>query len=330
MKNKNKISTFLLLLALFLIAPFVVLADYELDDSFSGDGIVIHNNAAGGNNNDIGYDVAVDSNGNVFIAGSSDNASDDTDLALWKYDSNGNLASGFPKTHNGAAGGNDDVALGIGADSSGDLFLSGASKDATDEYDLALWKYDSNGNLASDFPKTHNSAAGGNGVDIGYYLIINSDDIYIAGASDNTAGNTDMVLWKYSSESETATLSGYFEIKDDRYANKRVYLYSSGGRKIQNDKTNRRGLFNFKDLSINRNYFVVASQKKKITAEKYFAKKLAYEQKYAATFGDDWLKKFEKKYITEEKKDGLRYYRKYRARKKVNLTEDKEIQLELK
>jgi len=51
---------------------------------FGRDGIVIHNNAAGGNGNDHGNSIYVDSDGKIYVTGYSWNGKD-YDMVIWKY-----------------------------------------------------------------------------------------------------------------------------------------------------------------------------------------------------------------------------------------------------
>jgi hypothetical protein len=53
-----------------------------LDTSFNGTGIVVHDNAAGGNDFDFGSSIYVDSNGKIYVTGSSFNGSND-DMVIW-------------------------------------------------------------------------------------------------------------------------------------------------------------------------------------------------------------------------------------------------------
>ena len=92
-------------------------ADGKLDTTFSSDGYTSHHGAAGGNADDIGYSVAIQNDGKIIVAGLSDNASDDFDMTLWRYNTDGSLDTTFNSTgyvthHNAAGGdGNDSPRL---------------------------------------------------------------------------------------------------------------------------------------------------------------------------------------------------------------------------
>jgi uncharacterized delta-60 repeat protein len=121
------------------------LAKGVLDTSFNGKGIVVHHNAAGGNRNDVGYSIYVDSNSKIYVTGYSQNTNDD-DMVIWRYNSNGTLDTSFGNggivVHNNAAGGNsDDEGYSIYVDSNGKIYVTGYSKNRNDNYDMVIWKY---------------------------------------------------------------------------------------------------------------------------------------------------------------------------------------------
>lgn len=183
-------------------------ADGTLDTSFNGTGFVAHHNAAGGNGEDIGIGVAIDTSGRILVTGYSLNAAGNDDLALWRYNANGTLDTGFNGTgfavHGGAAGGvGDDLGRSIAIDTSGRIAVTGWSRNASGNDDLAIWRYNPNGTLDNTFNGTgfvvHNSAAGGNGNEEGRAVAIDaSGRLVAAGLSANAAGNTDMVMWRYN------------------------------------------------------------------------------------------------------------------------------------
>jgi uncharacterized delta-60 repeat protein len=55
-----------------------------LDNTFGNNGIVVHNNAAGGNGSDSGNSIYVDNTGKIYVTGSSYNGSN-FDMVIWKY-----------------------------------------------------------------------------------------------------------------------------------------------------------------------------------------------------------------------------------------------------
>ena len=59
-------------------------ADGSLDITFAGYGIFVHNSAAGGNGDDSGNGIAVDSHDKILVGGSSMNSAGDADMAVWR------------------------------------------------------------------------------------------------------------------------------------------------------------------------------------------------------------------------------------------------------
>jgi hypothetical protein len=55
-----------------------------LDPSFDGDGIVVHDNAAGGSGSDLGSALTIDAAGKIVVAGVSENARNN-DMVIWRY-----------------------------------------------------------------------------------------------------------------------------------------------------------------------------------------------------------------------------------------------------
>ncbi len=81
----------------FDMAIFRYNQDGTRDTSFSDDGIVTHDSAAGGNSDDEGLAIKIDSNGSILITGSSytgDSMSNGhPDMAIWRFKTDGQLDS---------------------------------------------------------------------------------------------------------------------------------------------------------------------------------------------------------------------------------------------
>ncbi|MCF7949725.1 MAG: hypothetical protein K9M94_14140 [Spirochaetia bacterium] len=186
-----------------------------LDESFGGDGVVTHHNAAGGDSSDYGYSVCVDGSGRIIVAGSSINGSDN-DMALWRYLEDGSLDTSFGGdgvvTHHNAAGGDNwDIGRAVCLAEGGRVLVAGSSYNGND-FDLALWCYLNDGSLDASFGGdgvvTHHDAAGGGVDDEGYSLYIDgSGRILVAGASYNGI-DSDMALWCYLEDGSLDTSFG--------------------------------------------------------------------------------------------------------------------------
>jgi uncharacterized delta-60 repeat protein len=180
-----------------------------LDTTFGGTGYVVHNNAAGGNSDDSGQSIALDSTGRILVAGWSRNTAGSYDMAIWRYNLNGTLdttfgGTGYVVQSNTAGGVGYDTGLSMALDSSSRILVTGYSYNSTTgNFDMAIWRYNLNGTLDTTFGGTgyvvHNNGAGGNSDDYGISTALDSSGrILVTGYSyNNTAGNSDMVVWRY-------------------------------------------------------------------------------------------------------------------------------------
>jgi len=187
-------------------------SDGTLDTTFNGTGFVLHNNAAGGDGNDVATRMLIDANGKILLSGFSDSATD-TDMVLWRFDANGSLDTTFNGkgfvTSDSAAGGNGrDTGFGIASDAGGRILVTGLSHNGSD-FDMALWRYNSDGTPDTTFNGTgfvtSNGAAGGVGRDAGGAVIVDHKGrIVVTGQSDNGTG-MEMTLWRYDSNGSLDT-----------------------------------------------------------------------------------------------------------------------------
>ena len=110
--------------------------------------------------------------------------------------------TGFVVHRNAAGGNSHDYGKSIYVDSNGKIYVTGASMNRNSNYDMVIWRYNSDGNLDNTFGNNgivvHDNAAGGNGNDRGYSIYVDSTGkIYVTGSSRNSSYNQDMVIWKY-------------------------------------------------------------------------------------------------------------------------------------
>ena len=183
-----------------------------LDTSFNGTGFVVFNNAAGGNGDDLGNSIIIDSNGKIIVAGYSNNGTNN-DMVIWRYNSDGTLDTSFNGTgivvHNNAGGANShDKGNSITMDSSGKIIVAGESRGVAN-YDMAIWRYNSNGTLDASFNGvgyvTHNNAGGGNAYDTGLSVVVGSSGKILVAGYSNAVSNQDMTIWRYNSDGSPDT-----------------------------------------------------------------------------------------------------------------------------
>jgi uncharacterized delta-60 repeat protein len=197
--------------------------DGTLDTTFNSVGYATHHNAAGGNGSDVGSLIAIQSDGKYVITGYSLSAATNTDMVIWRYNSDGSLDTTFNSVgyavHAGAAGGSAaDAGNSIAVQAEGKYVVTGYSTNAAADQDMVIWRYNTDGSLDTTFNSVgytvHNSAAGGIGSDIGSLIVIQVDGkCVVSGYSTNAAANHDMAIWRYNSDGSLDTTFnsvGYF------------------------------------------------------------------------------------------------------------------------
>ena len=179
-------------------------ADGTPDTSFSDDGIVTHNNAAGNpadDKSDICYAMAFDESGNIFAVGHSYSSDTNIDLIVWKYLPDGTLDTEFGT--NGFFqydGGNNDGGSDLAIDGSGKIVVVGYRSNGVDD-DLLILRLNPDGSPDSDFATggfiTEHSLAGGGAADRGKAVrLMETGEIMVGGNSHNGSDN-DAVVLKY-------------------------------------------------------------------------------------------------------------------------------------
>ncbi|MDP6480553.1 MAG: delta-60 repeat domain-containing protein, partial [Acidimicrobiales bacterium] len=164
-----------------------------LDTDFSGDGKVLVPVGAG---HDYGYAVAVASDGDIVVAGSSHNGTDD-DVAVVRLTTAGVLDTAFDSDGlvTTAIGGASDIGRGLAIAADGDIVVAGSSHNGANE-DFAVVRYSAAGALDTLFDSDGKATFGvGPADDNGRGVAIQADGkILIVGESDNGANDDVAVL----------------------------------------------------------------------------------------------------------------------------------------
>ena len=140
--------------------------------------------------NDGERDMAVDSDGNVYVTGYSQGATSGNDYVTIKFDQDGNQL--WLQTYNGP-GNAGDTAYGIAVDADHNVYVTGTSNGGGQTVgDYATIKYDSNGNPCWNFgPRLDGSVeiaarynGPGSGDDVPYGIALGSNgNVYVTGYS---------------------------------------------------------------------------------------------------------------------------------------------------
>lgn len=124
---------------------------------------------------DIPSDILVDTSGNVYVTGGSQGSGTGYDYATIKYNASGTQQWVSRYNYND----NDDAASGLAINTSGQVVVSGASAQATDNWDFATVKYHKTTGTQLALQR---STASGLGIDRVNDLAIDAaDNIYLTG-----------------------------------------------------------------------------------------------------------------------------------------------------
>ena len=152
----------------------------------------------GNSDNDIPYDMAFDSSGNLYVVGHGRlliSANSSTDVWIKKFDPNGNEDTiNWDKSYNTFEEAN--VGYGIAIDSSDNIYIVASGYESISDPNTSWWlkKFDSNGNEDTtnwDFFVTNNGEYNTPG-DI---IIDSNDNIYVGGMGTDLVDNTSKDWW---------------------------------------------------------------------------------------------------------------------------------------
>lgn len=132
--------------------------------------------------NEIGYDIAIDSQKNIYVAGGNGTSFPNFDALLLKFNPAGELV--WKRTYNG---GSYDNSWGLYIDSNDDIYF--ISDSILTSYDTVLLKYNSSGDLQ------WSSTIGGNAYQTCYDITMDSNgNIYLAGLNGSSPSYNYLVV----------------------------------------------------------------------------------------------------------------------------------------
>jgi uncharacterized delta-60 repeat protein len=159
---------------------------------YDSSGNQIEDKTWGGSDDDIGYDIEIDSNDNFYVIGTTKSyGSGSGDIILIKFDSSGNVI--WNQTWGNSL---NDEGSGLALDSNGDIYVLGKTTSyGAGEDDIVLIKYNSSGY------QYWNKTWGGLSSDLGMDIAIdNNNSVIVVGSTESFgSGFTDGVLLKFNS-----------------------------------------------------------------------------------------------------------------------------------
>lgn len=136
---------------------------------------------AGLGGSDMAKALALDSLGNVYVAGTSSGLYGNFDYALVKYDSSG--IEQWDRTHDGTANGNDQVSV-LAVDASNYVYVGGSSEGSTGSFDYCTIKFDSFGEV--EWIRRYDRVGGHDLLNA--MAVDSSGNVYVTGRSDYGLG----------------------------------------------------------------------------------------------------------------------------------------------
>jgi uncharacterized delta-60 repeat protein len=179
-------------------------SDGTLDATFNATGKVL-TDLSGAGSADVARALAIQPDGKLVVAGSSNASGTSDDFALARYNPDGTLDATFNATGKVltdlSGSGSADLAYGLAIQSDGTIVAAGFSI-ATGNYDFALARYNPDGTLDDTFNATGKvltDLSGAGSADLAYGLAIQSDGKIVAAGSSFAGGTSyDFALARYN------------------------------------------------------------------------------------------------------------------------------------
>jgi uncharacterized delta-60 repeat protein len=173
------------------------LPDGSLDTSFAGDGLL---NTDFNGDDDIAYSMALQADGKIVLAGSTEDAYYDNDFALARYNPDGSLDTDFGD--NGLVTtdlSSSDHGEGIILQADGKIVLCGMVSTGGSEYDFVVARYLPTGNLDTTFGDGSGWVATdfSGDTDHAYSVALQRDGKIVVAGYTNNGTDTDFAIARY-------------------------------------------------------------------------------------------------------------------------------------
>jgi uncharacterized delta-60 repeat protein len=173
----------------------------SLDTSFDGDGIVVQN--LSNNQNDLGNDVVIQTDGKILVAGYA-NAGINSDFALLRFNTDGSLDNSFDSdgilTH-GIVGTFNEYANALALQNDGKIVVTGNTNNSF--YDFVVTRYNIDGSIDNSFDTDGAAVIDfGTGTDFGNSvdIAVQSDDKIISIGYQNNGTNLKFSLARFNTD----------------------------------------------------------------------------------------------------------------------------------
>ena len=184
------------------------LADGSLDGSFGVDGEALVETGASFNASARSAVLQVD--GKIVVAGMAFNGTD-TDVAVWRFNTDGSLDTGFGLNGRVLVGiGNDDEGYAVALDADGRIVVAGGSYNGS-SYDVALLRLTSSGDLDTSFDvdgKLLTDISGGTEEARGIAVQEDGRIVVVGGATAVTSSYSDVLVARYNADGSLDTTFG--------------------------------------------------------------------------------------------------------------------------
>ena len=151
---------------------------------------------AAASQSDVGYGIATDSSGNVYVTGSFYNASNGQNVFITKYDTSGTIQWQRSLKDSLSAGSQNDNSYGIATDSTGNVYVTGDFKNSSSGFNAFITKYNTSGTIQWQRSLADSFAAGSQS-DYGYGIATDSTgNVYVSGRFKNSSGSANVFITK--------------------------------------------------------------------------------------------------------------------------------------